>query len=781
MMQVIHKICRWCFPDKSQKYLKTARDLGGNGLKKGKYHYLGIAVSVAKSLAKEGRPYPLSGKQEKWHYVPYDEQIAAAAAMLDGYSPQVNTGEGKTLIIALYAASQAMAKRKVHIVTANSYLAHRDAEWMSVFYSALGLTCTALPETGAILTETAKDAYASQIIYGTAAGFGFDYLRDRGMTVKKSEACMGDLDICIVDEADSVLIDDAVNPLIIGGEENHFPPKLFGILNSSIVSIVQAQEKSRTEYMHEMESPDLPKEEKVARIWLLKHSALNDKRIDTYLKLHPEIGVAYEKYLERAAVNLHDKKQELKEELYFYVDNDTQTVEFTNKGQKFINKDENAFTPKGDGSQQDYIKIVAIYILQALLNAHVLKKRDVDYIVRNGEVVLLDLNTGRPMEGRKWSEGLHQAVQAKEGMEISASEKVFAKITLQSFFAKYTQVLGLSGTLCDAADELAEIYKLKVIKIPPHKPLLRTDHPDKLFIKDEDKYAYICNLAQELKKVGRPLLIGGSNIAQSEELYEYFKERGWQVQLLNANNPEYEASIISNAGNAGTVTIATNMAGRGTDIKIPEHVNCVGGLFVVGLSHDLMRVDNQLRGRCGRQGDNGDTIFLNSFTDKALTLSGGKTLWTKVATAPELEEDSIVYKLLTRIIRQGQIKLEDEARNARRQIWEMDKTLEKLRNGYYAERHSIKHNLHEALEILKEGAEVRVPVKDSQETKENLLQIMAAYWNELLEKLETLEDTSGMSVYMNRKPSIEFAHMVGEVYPVYRKNRWNAILGYLTK
>jgi len=782
MMDLISKLRSRLFPAKNQKYLHIADNLREYAQKHPKFYNLYVAVSVAQSIAKEKREYTFLGKSRQWQYVPYREQVAAAAAMLDGYSPQVNTGEGKTFIIALAAAALAQTKRKVHIVTANSFLAHRDAEWMSVYYGAMGLTCTALPETGAILTDTAKKAYESNIIYGTAAGFGFDYLRDRGMTLRKNEACMGDLDICIVDEADSVLIDDAVNPLIIAGEENPFPPKLFEILAPSIREIVKTQTKAREGYTAEIESEVLDTDEKVARLWLLKHSALGDPNVETYLKAHPDIAEAYQKYLGRCAVNLLDKKQDLKEELFYYIDPERETVELTIKGQRFINSDENAFAPTGDGSHQDYIKVVAIYIIQALLNAYVLKKRDIDYIVRDGQVVLLDLNTGRPMEGRKWSEGLHQALQAKESLKIDSMEKVFAKITLQSFFSKYNLILGLSGTLCEASSELAEIYKLKCISIPPHKPLKRVDHPDKLFVSDADKYEYIRQLAEKLKAHGRPLLVGGSSITQSEELYTYLKDAGLNAQLLNANNPEYEATIISRAGEAGNITIATNMAGRGTDIQISPAVEANGGLFVVGLSHDLIRVDNQLRGRCGRQGDNGETIFLNSFTDKTITLSGGKAMWAKIATAAELEEDSIVYKFLSRIIRQGQTKMEDEAQNARRQIWAMDKTLETMRNEYYTERKYIRDaNLEDGLSVMSEGAKPDKTPQGTQETREGILQIMAAYWNEFLGKLENLEDTSNMSVYMNKKPEVEYAHLVGEVYPIYRRNRWNAILEYLNK
>lgn len=720
------------------------------------------AISSAQKLI--GTECELEGTKYTWQLYPYEEQVMAVLSMWKGNSVELATGEGKTLVIALYATALALSGQKVHIATANAYLAHRDAEWMAPLYKEAGISVGVIPENGAVTTADAH-VYECDVVYGTATGLGFDYLRTKGIINTPEELYMDRLETCIVDEADSVLIDEAGEALIISGAAENFPPKLYDIFKTQIEGLIELQETSRKEWLTKLKETNQPE-----YIWLLEHSSKKNPELIDYLKQNPDLKKAYDTFCGLQQMSVKQKgTSELEKELYFKYDAQTEGVALTKRGELAINPKDDAFTLTGENTQEEQIKVVVIYVLNALLKAYVLKYIDEDYIVKDGNIAILDQTTGRVAVGREWGEGLHQALQAKEGLEISSQTKTYAKISKQNFFGQYDEVIGLSGTLKSAEGELSEVYGMTVEVIPTHKKNQRCDHPDRVFKTDQEKYEYVYKLILELQKVGRPILIGGSSIEQSEELSAYLKDRGILHEILNAKNPEAESKIVANAGQPNKVTIATNMAGRGTDIKLDPSVQKAGGLYVIGLNHDIVRVDNQLRGRAGRQGDPGDTEFLNSLTDKIILNAGAGGLWTSLLKANNGgQPPAIIGSLMTRVISKSQLNLETEAYGQRKHKADMDSAVESVREHYYAERYMALTNTQE---FLNETVPTLVYDKEDPELTQKVLAVMDIHWVEFMHRMEELEDTSNMSYLMNRKANEEYAYLTNTSEDEYLKNR----------
>ncbi len=533
----------------------------------------------------------------------FDVQVMGAIALHQGKIAEMKTGEGKTLVATMPLVLNALTGRGCHLVTVNDYLAKRDSEWMGAVYRFLGLS------VGVILTtmedEERKQAYAADITYGTNNEFGFDYLRDH-MKFYPEQLVQRELNYAIVDEVDSVLIDEARTPLIISGPS----------------------EESTTLY----------------------------KKINSIVP-------------------------RLKKERDFTVDEKTKTVMLTEEGVSRCEEIlgiENLFDPKNITYQH--------HILQAL-KAHHLFHRDVDYIVRDGQVLIVDEFTGRVLPGRRYSDGLHQALEAKEGVKIQQENQTLATITFQNYFRMYKKLAGMTGTADTEAVEFKEIYNLDVVVIPTHRPMIRIDYPDVIYKTEKEKFDAVIEEIKELHQQGRPILVGTTSIEKSELISRRLKRLKIPHDVLNAKHHEKEAEIIAKAGERGRVTIATNMAGRGTDIVLGEGVRELGGLHILGTErHESRRIDNQLRGRAGRQGDPGSSRFYLSLEDELLRLFGGERISSLMDRLKVPEGEPIENKLISKAIENAQKRVEEHNFEIRKQLLEYDDVLNQQREVIYGKR-----------------------------------------------------------------------------------------------
>src|SRR5215212_5411614 len=537
---------------------------------------------------------------------PFDVQIMGGIALHEGKIAEMKTGEGKTLAATMPVYLNALAGKGVHIVTVNDYLARRDASWMGEIYEFLGLRVGLIQESMGF--EERKVAYDSDLTYGTNAQFGFDYLRDN-IATSKDHLVQRELDFAIVDEVDSILIDEARTPLIISG--------------------------------------------------------MPESAADVYYRF--------------AAI-----VPRLREGEDYEVDEKKRQIAPTESG---VEKVEKAL---GVDNLYDDVNTNLVNHLNQALRAHALFHKDVEYIVRDGQVFIVDEFTGRVLEGRRYSEGLHQAIEAKEGVEILEENQTVATITIQNYFRQYEKLSGMTGTAATEADEFMHIYKMEVVSIPTHKPMIREDKDDLVYKTKKAKYAASLDDLVERHREGQPILVGTVSVEVSEHLSELLKRRGIKHNVLNAKHHEREAEIIAEAGERGAVTIATNMAGRGTDIKlgagVPEH----GGLYVLGTErHEARRIDNQLRGRSGRQGDPGESRFYLSFEDDLLRLFGGHRM-QGVIDRIGLEEDvPIEAGMISNSVRRAQEQVESRNFQIRKRILEYDDVLNKQREVIYAIRRDI--------------------------------------------------------------------------------------------
>jgi preprotein translocase subunit SecA len=537
---------------------------------------------------------------------PFDVQIMGGIALHEGKIAEMKTGEGKTLAATMPVYLNALAGRGVHIVTVNDYLARRDANWMGGIYEFLGLKVGLIQENMGF--EERKVAYDSDLTYGTNAQFGFDYLRDN-IATSKNQLVQRELNFAIVDEVDSILIDEARTPLIISG--------------------------------------------------------MPESAADVYYRF--------------AAI-----VPRLREGEDYEVDEKKRQIAPTESG---VEKVERAL---GLDNLYDDVNTNLVNHLNQALRAHALFHKDVEYIVRDGQVFIVDEFTGRVLEGRRYSEGLHQAIEAKEGVEIKEENQTVATITIQNFFRQYEKLSGMTGTAATEADEFMHIYKMEVVSIPTHKEMIREDKDDLVYKTKKAKYGAALEDIVERHREGQPILVGTVSVEVSEHLSELLKRRGIKHNVLNAKHHEREAEIIAEAGERGAVTIATNMAGRGTDIKLAAGVPELGGLYVLGTErHEARRIDNQLRGRSGRQGDPGESRFYLSFEDDLLRLFGGQKM-QGVIDRIGLEEDvPIEAGMISNSVRRAQEQVESRNFQIRKRILEYDDVLNKQREVIYAIRRDI--------------------------------------------------------------------------------------------
>ena len=655
-----------------------------------------------------------AGNQVTWNMVHYDVQLIGGTILHEGKISEMATGEGKTLVSTLPAYLNALAGEGVHIVTVNDYLARRDSEWNGPVYEWLGLTVDCIDKHDPN-GDNRRKAYLCDITYGTNNEFGFDYLRDN-MVHSKDEMVQRRHHFAMVDEVDSVLIDDARTPLIISGPVPKGDEQQYHLLKPRIAQLVEVQKQVVTKSL--TEAKRLLAEGKDAdgdgglflmRAWrgLPKNSALIK-----YLS-EPGIKVKLQKAENYFLAEQQKHMPKVDEELYFHIDEKNNQVELTEKGLNYITKsgeDPNFFVlpdlsteladidkldadadeklHKKEALLQDYSqKADRIHTVQQLLKAYTVFEKDVEYVVMDGAVKIVDEQTGRILEGRRYSDGLHQAIEAKENVKIEAATQTYATITLQNYFRMYHKLAGMTGTAETEAAELWNIYKLDVVSIPTNLPLVRKDNEDMVYKTKREKYKAVIDEIEQLREAKRPILVGTTSVEVSELLSRMLQAKKIPHNVLNAKQHAREAQIVQEAGMPGNVTIATNMAGRGTDIKLGPGVREAGGLAIIGTEkHESRRVDRQLRGRAGRQGDPGTTQFYVSLEDDLMRMFGSDRIASLMDRMGYKEGEVIQHSMITKSIERAQKKVEENNFGIRKRLLDYDDVMNKQRTVIYSKR-----------------------------------------------------------------------------------------------
>ncbi len=654
------------------------------------------------------------GNEITWDMIHYDVQLIGGIILHQGKIAEMATGEGKTLVATLPVFLNALAGKGVHVVTVNDYLSKRDSEWMGPLYMFHGLSVDCIdkhqPNTAA-----RKKAYDCDITFGTNNEFGFDYLRDN-MAMNMADLVQRKHHFAIVDEVDSVLIDDARTPLIISGpvaksssddqfmEFRPYVERLYSLQRSLVTSTLN-EAKKQIAAGNEAEG---------GKLLLRCHKGL--PKYQPLIKYLSEPGI---KQLLQKTENfyLQDNEREMPavtDELYFVINEQQHSVDMTDKGHDLLAKsvnDDNFFVlpdvgssiaaieqseesleekqAKKDALMEDFsLKSERVHTMIQLLKAYAMFQKDVDYIIVEGKVKIVDEQTGRVMEGRRWSDGLHQAVEAKENVKVEDPTQTFATITLQNYFRMYHKLSGMTGTAETEAGEFWSIYKLDVVVIPTNKPVIRNDEEDLIYKTKRAKYNAVIQRVLQLRKEGRPVLVGTTDVETSELLLRMMERAGIKdAQLLNAKQHAREAEIVARAGQSSTVTIATNMAGRGTDIKLSPEVKAAGGLAIIGTErHDSRRVDRQLRGRAGRQGDPGSSTFYVSLEDKLMRLFGSERIASVVDRLGMTDTDALESPMLSSSIEKAQRKVEENNFGIRKRLLEYDDVMNYQREAIYSRR-----------------------------------------------------------------------------------------------
>ena len=660
------------------------------------------------------------GNDTKWDMVHYDVQLFGGVVLHQGKIAEMATGEGKTLVATLPVFLNALTGNGVHVVTVNDYLAKRDSEWMGPLYMFHGLSVDCIDKHQPN-SEARRRAYQADITFGTNNEFGFDYLRDN-MAMKPSDLVQRKHNYAIVDEVDSVLIDDARTPLIISGPVPKGDDQLFEQYQPLVERLVEVQRKLATQYLAEakqlINSGDKDSQEKGFLQLFRSHKAL--PKNNPLIKFLSETGIkagmlkTEEIYME----NNNRRMPEAVEPLCFVVDEKLHSVDLTDKGNKWLAdqvKDDQLFVlpdittelsmlerngsisdeerlAKKDELLADYaVKSERVHTILQLLKAYTMFRINEEYVVMDGQVKIVDEQTGRIMEGRRWSDGLHQAVEAKEHVKVEAATQTFATITLQNYFRMYHKLAGMTGTAITEAGEFWNIYKLDVVEIPTNRPVLRNDMNDRVYKTKREKYAAVIAEIEKMRQAGRPVLVGTTSVDVSELLSRMLDLRKIPHQVLNAKLHQKEADIVALAGQStnglGAVTIATNMAGRGTDIKLSAEVKAAGGLAIIGTErHESRRVDRQLRGRAGRQGDPGSSVFFVSLEDNLMRLFASERIARVMDKLGFKEGEMIEAKMINNSIERAQKKVEENNFGIRKRLLEYDDVMNKQRTVIYEKR-----------------------------------------------------------------------------------------------
>jgi len=697
------------------------------------------------------------GKEVVWDMVHYDVQILGGIVLHQGKIAEMMTGEGKTLVATLPLYLNALPGRGSHLVTVNDYLAKRDAKWMGPIFEFLGLRVDCI-DRHQPNTEERRKAYEADITYGTNNEFGFDYLRDN-MAHAQTDLVQREHNYAIVDEVDSVLIDDARTPLIISGPVDHGDLHEFNELKPLIEKIYNEQKSHLVK--------ELALAKKLIKEGNTKEGGVHLFRVfrglpknHALIKFLSEEGVKQllqkteAKYME----NNNALMPEIDKDLLFVIDEKNNSIELTDKGIEFLSQftspdffilpniseeigkidksddDEFEKNKKKDQLFREYAsKSERLHTINQLLKAYTLFEKDVEYVVMDGQVKIVDEQTGRIMEGRRYSDGLHQAIEAKEDVKIEDATQTYATITLQNFFRMYRKLAGMTGTAITEAGEFWDIYKLDVVEIPTNKPLARIDKEDLIYKTKREKYNAIIREIQHLVEQGRPVLVGTTSVETSELLSKMLHYVKIPHNVLNAKQHKREAEIVAEAGNPGVVTIATNMAGRGTDIKLTDEVKKAGGLAIMGTErHDSRRVDRQLRGRAGRQGDPGSSQFYVSLEDNLMRLFGSEKMAKIMDKMGMKEGDVIQHSLISKSIERAQKKVEENNFGIRKRLLEYDDVMNAQRELVYKRRrHALEgerlkvdlvNMIYEAIEAIVEQTK---PSKDFETFQQELITTFA--------------------------------------------------------
>ena len=657
------------------------------------------------------------GNETLWNMVHYDVQLFGGVVLHQGKIAEMATGEGKTLVATLPVFLNALTGNGVHVVTVNDYLAKRDSEWMGPLYMFHGLSVDCIDKHQPNSDERRK-AYMADITFGTNNEFGFDYLRDN-MATSPKDLVQRAHNYAIVDEVDSVLVDDARTPLIISGPVPKGDDQLFEEYQPLVEKLVAVQRQLATQYLAEAKQMIASEDEEQVKAGFLQlyrsHKALpKNKPLIKYLS-EQGIKAGMLKTEEIYMENNNKRMPEVVEPLYFVVDEKLNSADLTDKGNEWLAKcvsDPDLFVlpdiasemsalenlpisqeerlERKDKLYSEYaVKSERVHTLQQLLKAYTMFNKDDEYVVVDGEVKIVDEQTGRIMDGRRWSDGLHQAVEAKEHVKVQAATQTFATITLQNYFRMYHKLSGMTGTAVTEAGEFWDIYKLDVVEIPTNRPIARIDMNDRIYRTQREKYKAVIEEVEKMVAAGRPVLVGTTSVEISEMLSKMLQMRKIPHNVLNAKLHQQEADIVAQAGQAGKVTIATNMAGRGTDIKLTPEVKEAGGLAIIGTErHESRRVDRQLRGRSGRQGDPGSSVFFVSFEDKLMRLFGSEKIASVVDRFGGGMEDGemIEHKWLSSSIERAQKKVEENHFGVRKRLLEYDDVMNKQRTVVYEKR-----------------------------------------------------------------------------------------------
>ena len=640
----------------------------------------------------------------------FDVQLIGGIALHQGKIAEMKTGEGKTLAATLPAYLNALTGRGVHIVTVNDYLARRDTEWMGSIYRFLGLSVATVIH--GLDDSQRQEAYNSDITYGTNNEFGFDYLRDN-MKFGLESLVQRELHYAIVDEVDSILIDEARTPLIISGPVEHVGDRLYDDVKPQVIKLKQHQDRLMRSMLNEAMKGLEEEGDTDGVLELLLKVKRGDPKNSGFLDLLAK-QTTLKKKVDKLEGQLSTEKllPQVDKDLYCTIEENHNLVELTEKGLKLIygghadehivpdldeelqkideNEDLTSTEKKAQSRKAEAFYREAserFHVTRQLIKAYWLFNKDVQYVVKDGQVIIVDEFTGRMMPGRRWSDGLHQAVEAKEGVTVAEENQTLATITFQNYFRMYDKLAGMTGTADTEAAEFKKIYDLDVNVVPGNEPMIRTDHPDVIYKTEAEKYRAAAEEIKELHGRGQPVLVGTISIEKSEKLSKMLGKAGVKHEVLNAKNHEREAEIVAMAGQKGNVTISTNMAGRGTDIVLGEGVKELGGLHIMGTErHESRRIDNQLRGRSGRQGDEGSSRFYLAMEDDLLRIFGGERMGSIMARLGMEEGEPIEHGMISKAIENAQRKVEAHNFEIRKQLLKYDDVMNQQREVIYKQR-----------------------------------------------------------------------------------------------
>ncbi len=665
-----------------------------------------IVKDAARRL--KGKKFKVMGTEMIWDMVHYDVQLVGGIVLHQGKISEMKTGEGKTLVSTLSIVLNAITGRGVHVVTVNDYLAQRDSEWMGVLFDFLNLSVGCLLDR--MSPQDRKQAYGMDITYGTNSQFGFDYLRDN-MVSSIDLKVQRNHSYAIIDEVDSVLIDEARTPLIISGSVDAPINQDYSTWRNKIESLVRTQNKMVNELISEAETlleKDNKKEAGIKLLIALKGAPKNKRLMQSF----QETGIKRLVHDTESEYIREKKVSEIEESLYFVIDENSRVTDLSDKGREYLSssnpeyfvipdlgeiyyeiektakiskeeiakKKQEAQTLHGERSER-------IHIINKLLQAFCLYEKDIEYIVQDGKVQIVDEHTGRVLHGRRYSDGLHEAIEIKENVVVGRESQTHATITIQNYFRMYDKLAGMTGTAMTEAQEFMEIYKLDVVEIPTNVPIQRKDHNDYIFRSKREKYDAVVNKVKELCERGQPVLVGTTSVEESEILSKMLKISKVSHNVLNAKQHQREAEIISRAGQKSAITISTNMAGRGTDIKLGTEVKDLGGLFILGTGrHESRRIDLQLRGRAGRQGDAGESIFYLSLEDDLMRIFGSDRIASVMDKLGIEDGEVITHSMVTKSVQRAQQKLETRNFSIRKHVLEYDMVMNRQREIIYSRR-----------------------------------------------------------------------------------------------